>query len=150
MSDERKYDDIINLPHPVSKRHRPLGRDSYAAQFSPFAALTGYDGIVSEAARLTEARPELDEYDAEILSAKMRILRDSTAERPEVIVTFFETDEKKEGGAYRQKTARVKRLDEIGRILYFADGTCLPVDDITDLRGGVFALREREGQEENE
>ena len=144
MSNEYKYDDIINLPHHVSERHPQLSKASYAAQFSPFAALTGYDGIVSEAARVTEQRVELGETDMEILSAKLQIIMNHVKKQPELILTYFKKDEKKEGGAYLQKTAQIKRVDDVERILYFMDGSNLPIDDVVDIQGDIFTILERE------
>ena len=137
-----KYDDIIDLPHHVSERHPQLSKASYAAQFSPFAALSGYDGIVAEVARLTDERIELGESEMEILSAKLQIVGDHIKERPVIELTYFKPDEKKSGGAYLQKTAQVKRIDDVERIMYFMDGTNLPIDDITDMRGEIFGFLE--------
>ncbi|MBQ7654128.1 MAG: hypothetical protein IJS17_03550 [Clostridia bacterium] len=136
------YDDIIDRPHHVSERHPQLSKASYAAQFSPFAALTGYDGIVSEAARLTDERVELGETEMCILSAKLQILGDHIKEQPEVELTYFKKDKKKSGGAYLQKTACIKRIDDVERIIYFTDDTNLPIDDITDMRGEIFGVLE--------
>jgi len=137
-----KYDDIINLPHHVSERHPQLSKASYAAQFSPFAALSGYDGIVSESARVTDERVELGETDMEILSVKIQILNDHIKEQPEISLTYFKPDEKKAGGAYLQKVACIKRIDDVERIIHFTDGTNLPIDDITDLQGEIFRVLE--------
>ena len=142
MSDEHKYDRIIERPHHVSNRHPQLSKDSYAAQFSPFAALTGYDGIVAETACLTEERVELGETDMEILSAKLQILSDHYKEQPEITITYFKPDEKKSGGAYLQKIAQLKRIDDVERLLHFPDGSNLPIDDITDLQGEIFGVLE--------
>ena len=139
-----KYDDIINLPHHVSERHPQLGKASYAAQFSPFAALSGYDGIVSEAARVTDERVELGETETELLSAKLLIALEHEKEHPRLSVTYFKPDEKKSGGAYLQKTAEIKRVDDVERIMYFTDGTKLPIDDVVDLEGEIFDILERE------
>jgi len=139
-----KYDDIINLPHHVSERHPQLDKASYAAQFSPFAALSGYDGIVSEAARVTDERVELGETEMEILSAKLLIALEHEKEHPLLSVTYFKPDEKKSGGAYLQKTAEIKRIDDVERIMYFTDGTKLPIDDVVNLEGEIFDVPERE------
>ncbi len=142
MNNKSKYDDIIDRPHHVSKRHPQLGKASYAAQFSPFAALTGYDGIVAETARLTDERIELGETDMEILSAKIQILNDRIKEQPEITVTYFKPDGKKDGGAYLHKTAQIKRVDDVERVLHFTDGSSLHIDDITDLQGEIFRVLE--------
>lgn len=142
MSNEQKYNDIINLPHHVSKRHPQLNRASYAAQFSPFAALSGYDGIVSEAARFTDERVELGDKENDILNAKLQVIGDHIKEYPEIKVTYFVKDKKKSGGAYLQRNASIKRIDDVERIMYFTDGTNLPIDDITDMQGEIFWVLE--------
>ena len=142
MTDDNKYDDIINLPHHVSKRHPQLSRASYAAQFSPFAALTGYDGIVSEAARVTDKRIELGETEMSILSTKLQIIGNHIKEHPELTFTFFVADKRKTGGAYHQKIACVKRIDDVERLVHFTDGSILPIDDIIDMQGDIFGIME--------
>ena len=145
MDNEHKYDDIIELPHHVSKKHPPLGRASYAAQFSPFAALTGYDRIVAEAARTTDERIELGEAEASVLSLKLRITAEHEKELPVVTLTYFKEDGRKKGGAYFEKTGAVKRVDEIGRVVIFTDGTRIPTDDVTDIKSGLFSALEAAG-----
>ena len=142
MSNEQKYNDIINLPHHVSKRHPQLSRASYAAQFSPFAALSGYDGIVSEVARVTDERVELGDTEMDILSAKIQIIDDHIKEHPQIELTYFVKDKKKSGGTYLKKIASIKRIDDVERIMYFTDGTNLPMDDITDMQGEIFWVLE--------
>ena len=142
MSNESKYDEIIDRPHHISRNHAQLSKASYAAQFSPFAALTGYDGIVAETARLTEERVELGETDMEILSAKLQILASRFKEQPEITVSYFKPDERKAGGAYLQKIAQLKRIDDVERLLHFTDGSNLPIDDITDIQGEIFRVLE--------
>lgn len=145
MDNEHKYDDIIELPHHVSKKHPPLSRVSYAAQFSPFAALTGYDRIVAEAARTTDERIELGEAEASVLSLKLRITAEHEKELPVVTLTYFKEDGRKKGGAYIEKTGAVKRVDEIGRVVIFTDGTRIPTDDVTDIKSGLFSALEAAG-----
>ena len=142
MNNKYKYDNIINLPHHVSKKHPQLSKASYAAQFSPFAALSGYDGIVSEVARFTDEHVELGDTEMDILSAKIQIIGDHIKEHPKIELTYFVKDKKKSGGAYLQKTARIKRVDDMERIMYFTDGTNLPIDDITDMQGEIFGVLE--------
>ncbi len=120
---EHKYDDIIDLPRPVLKKHKPMAIADRAAQFSPFAALTGYDSEVSEAARLTDSRLELDEDRLSELNAKINILRDNLSERPEVKVEYFVPDEKKSGGAYFTFSGQLRRIDEYAKKIIFSDGT---------------------------
>ena len=142
MNNDYKYNDIINLPHHVSKKHPQLSKASYAAQFSPFAALSGYDGIVSEATRITDERVELGDKENDILNAKLQVIGDHIKEHPEIKVTYFEKDKKKSGGAYLQKIAPIKRIDDVERIMYFTDGTNLSIDDITDMQGEIFWVLE--------
>ena len=138
MDKEHKYDDIIHLPHHVSQRHPQLGRDSYAAQFSPFAALTGYEGIVEETARFTEEKGELTEEAKWRLSDKLILLLDRLEEEPEVSVTYFLPDRKKHGGEYVTVTGTLRKYDDLNRILHMTDGTLIPVSDIFDIRGDLF------------
>ena len=143
MDNEHKYDDIIELPHHVSKKHPPLSRASYAAQFSPFAALTGYDRIVAEAARTTDERIELGEAEAALLSLKLKLTAEHAKEHPAVTLTYFKRDERKEGGAYVEKTGAVKRIDEIDRTVIFTDGAKINTDDVTDIKGELFSALEQ-------
>ncbi len=143
MNDKNPYEEIINLPHHTSVKHPMLGKDSYAAQFSPFAALSGYDGIVSEAARFTDEGPSMNETDAEIINAKLRILSDRIKERPEITVTYFSKDKRKPGGKYVEKTAIAKKIDEVERNICFSDGAKLQFDVITDIRSEIFDVLEQ-------
>lgn len=124
-----KYDDIIDLPRPKSA-HEPMPMGDRAAQFSPFAALTGYEDAIDETARLTDARVELGESAVEELERKLTDLAAHISERPEISVTYFVPDARKEGGAYVTRTGKLKRIDELGRELVFADGARIAVGDI--------------------
>ena len=124
-----KYDDIIDLPRPKSA-HEPMPMGDRAAQFSPFAALTGYEDAIDETARLTDARVELGESAVEELERKLTDLAARISERPEISVTYFVPDARKEGGAYVTRTGTLKRIDELGRELVFADGVRIAVGDI--------------------
>ena len=140
MKNENKYDGIINLPHHVSKKHPPLSRDSYAAQFSPFAALSGYDDVVSETSRATDEKTELDE-DAKLrLSGKLTIILDHLDENPVVSVTYFVKDKRKSGGKYVTLDGTVKKYDGYERIIYMTDGTKIPLDDLFDINGDIINL----------
>lgn len=133
-----KYDDIINLPRHVSKKRPPMPIKDRAAQFSPFAALTGHDAEVKETARITEKRVELDQYMKEKLSHKIQILMDKVKEEPEVNMTYFEPDDKKDGGAYITITGRVKKIDEYERTIIMKDGGVIPMDEILNVEGKIF------------
>ena len=122
----RHYDDIIDLPRPVSSRRTrmsPLGR---AAQFAPFAALTGFDAEIDETARLTDRCPELTEEDFLRLNAALCDLMGCLHEQPEVTLTLFEPDKKKPGGAYISVTGHVRRIDEVERLVILTDGRAIP------------------------
>ena len=129
MKGQFMYDDIIDLPRPKSA-HEPMPMSDRAAQFSPFAALTGYEDAIDETARLTDARVELGESAVEELERKLIDLAARISERPEISVTYFVPDGRKEGGAYVTRTGKLKRIDELGRELVFADGARIAVGDI--------------------
>ena len=95
-----EYDDLIYLPHPVSRKHPPMSAMDRAAQFSPFSTLTGYEAVLREAGRLTDSRAELSEYSRDILDQKQQILLDAAPTHPEITVTYFIPDRRKQGGAY--------------------------------------------------
>lgn len=141
-----KYDDIINFPRHQSatRPHMPM-RDR-AAQFSPFAALTGHEAAIREAARLTEERVELDEGVKEALGRKMELLREfaeeSVGELPEVSITYFRPDEKKAGGSYEVVCGRVKAIDEVRRVLVMTDRREILMEDVAEMEGEVFGCME--------
>ena len=128
-----KYDDIISLPHPVSKTHPPMPRAERAAQFSSFAALTGYEEIVAERARLTETRAELDRDALEALDAALRAVAAEIDARPEVELRYFVPDKKKAGGRYETLRGRVKKIDEQASLLLLEDGTKIPLGEIASI-----------------
>lgn len=135
------YEDIIHLPHHVSPARPRMPMRDRAAQFSPFAALTGYGDAVEEAARLTDEKIELSEEQAALLDDKQQILADALAEheQPEIAVTYFLKDAKKAGGRYVTATGKLKRIDEGERVLVFAGGQRIPFDDVWDITGGLLA-----------
>lgn len=127
------YEDIINLPHHISKKHRPMPREARAAQFAPFAALTGYESDVNEAARYTGKRRELGEYETERLNRRINEIRDGIHGNTEVIITYFKPDEKKAGGEYLNIGGRVRKIDDYGRTLTLTSGVLIPLDDISEI-----------------
>ncbi len=127
------YEDIINLPHHISKKHRPMPREARAAQFAPFAALTGYESDVNEAARYTGKRRELGEYETERLNRRINEIRDGIHGNTEVIITYFKPDEKKTGGEYLNIGGRVRKIDDYGRTLTLTSGALIPLDDISEI-----------------
>lgn len=134
----RSYDDIIHLPRPVSTAHPRMPLYDRAAQFAPFKALSGYEDDVEETARLTERRIEPDEDCVELLDTKLRLLGERLASTPEIRVTCFRADERKDGGAYLSVTGRVKKLDALAGVLVLEDGTRIPFADILRLDGELF------------
>lgn len=134
----RSYDDIIDLPHHVSKKHPPMSPLNRAAQFSPFAALTGHGDAVRETERLTDPFVELDEDRKEQLNRRLRLIREHLDQNPECEITYFRPDEKKEGGAYVTLRGRIEKIDEYRRQILFTDGQVLPIDQIFSIRGELF------------
>ena len=133
MEESHLYDDIIDLPHHVSDRHPQMPLSDRAAQFSPFAALTGYDAAITETARLTDRKRELSEERKHEIDAQLNALRERLGTDPTVTVVFFEADARKTGGRYRTVTGTVKRIDPLTGMLELTDGTIVPFGDITDL-----------------
>lgn len=132
------YDDIINLPHHESTKHPRMSALNRAAQFSPFAALTGHEAAILETARLTNARLELDEDKKEELDERMQIIRDHISLEPDVSITYFVPDSKKEGGSYLQVIGAVKKLDDIEHKILMQNGTIIPINDIYEIESSIF------------
>ena len=130
MNDEYNYNDIINLPHPVSQKHPQMSLYDRAAQFSPFAALTGHEEEIRETARQTEAWVDLDEDRKEELNEKMQEIVEHLNEAPEVTLTYFKEDEKKEGGSYVTVTGRIKKWREYEQQLVLEDGTVVALEKV--------------------
>lgn len=126
-----KYDDILHLPHPEPQNHPRMSRQQRAAQFSPFAALVGYDAAIEETARLTDDQIMLDADRIAELDATLQSLQAEIGSQPEVTVTYFCPDERKSGGAYRVKTGRLKRIDTVAGKLIFLDRAEIAVDRIS-------------------
>ncbi|WP_342759580.1 hypothetical protein [Kineothrix sedimenti] len=132
------YDDMIHLPHHISGTHPHMEIIDRAAQFSPFAALTGHDAAIKETARLTDKRIELDEYEKDVMSERLQIIVDNIKEEPRIEVTYFRPDGKKDGGTYVTVTMRVKKVDLYMRILIMMDGNLIPIDDIINIDWHMF------------
>ena len=124
------YDDIIHLPHPTSKKHPRMSMEQRAAQFSPFAALTGFGGVIQETGRLTDRRVELGESDRAELERTLNFLDSQEEEHPLVQVTYFLPDERKEGGSYVTVTGRLKRIDQVEGTLLLQENLRIPIKDI--------------------
>ena len=136
------YEDIINLPHHVSKRHRQMPLAERAAQFAPFAALTGYDSAIKETGRLTDERIELDEEALTTLDMKYQLLMDALDDEPEVTITYFQPDERKTGGKYVSATGAVKKVDDFERRIIMQDGLKILMDDVLSIDGELFTSLE--------
>ena len=132
------YDDLIGLPHHVSAVRPHMSRLDRAAQFSPFAALTGYDAAVRETARLTQPCIELDESSRAVLNEKLQRLRERLNEWTEVAITYFVPDGRKAGGAYIRVTGQVKKIDTYARTVVLMDRTVIPMEQIYSIEGKCF------------
>lgn len=136
------YDDILHLPHPTSKTHRRMSRQDRAAQFSPFAALTEYEAVVKETARLTDERHTLTEDEIAVLDARLRIVLEWQGSPPEVTVTYFQPDPRKSGGAYLTVQGHIKKVDELKRILIMVGGGEIPLDQIASIDSPILGSME--------
>lgn len=135
-----KYDAILELPHHVSKTHRQMSRQDRAAQFAPFAALSGYDSAIRETARLTDDRIELGEELLLELNTRLQMLSERIQEAPIVSITYFTPDKQKSGGAYLTASGVVRRINDFDRTILLDDGTRIKIDDIVSIQGEVFAI----------
>jgi hypothetical protein len=129
----REYDDIINLPHHISKKHPQMSIESRAAQFAPFAALTGYGDAICETARLTDKQIELDEEKKIAINETLQIIQINIATKPEVKITYFVPDSKKDGGEYRVTTNNVKKIDAYEKSLIMLDNLKIPINNIVEI-----------------
>ncbi len=125
-----KYDDIIHLPHHVSTKHPQMPALDRAAQFSPFAALTGHEAAIRETARLTDVKLELDEDKKEELDECLQMLQMQSALKPEAEITYFVPDARKEGGSYLSVRGCIKKFDDMGHKIVMENGTMIPISDI--------------------
>ena len=133
MNDTEKYNDIINLPHHQSKTRPHMPNSERAAQFSPFAALKGYEEEIEETARYTEEKPEFDEAAVSALNEKLVQLKERMREGVLVSVTYFQADERKAGGAVRSLTGNVKKIDEYARRLIMRDETVIAFENLIEI-----------------
>ena len=131
--DLHNYDDIIDLPHHVSPNRRRMSNLERGAQFSPFAALTGYEAAVEEAARSTDGKKELTEEMKAIIDAKIQAISEHPDAEPEVTITYFKPDERKEGGAYVRVTGAVREIDRIGKTIVLTGNTRIPMEQIREI-----------------
>lgn len=136
--DIHRYDDIINLPHPSSTNHPHMTIQDRAAQFAPFAALTGHNAAIRETARLTDRRVELDSDCKAVLDEKLQVLHEEIERHPGISVTYFQPDEKKSGGAYVTTTGIVKKIDIYEHAIVMTDGLKISMDEIIELDSELF------------
>lgn len=139
MDDQCKYNNIIDLPHHTSITRTQMSLVERAAQFSPFAALSGYDATIKEAGRLTDEKIEIDDDALSVLNMKYQFLVDSLGDELEVTFTYFKPDECKSGGAYIKVTGVVKKTDDFERLIVLQNGTKIPIDQILNIDGDICA-----------
>ena len=127
------YDDIIALPHPEPRTHPRMSLHDRAAQFSPFAALTGHSAAIAETGRLTDSRITLDESEMARVDAELQHLQELLPSRPTVSITYFVPDERKAGGSYQTVTGTVRRIDTANGVVLLTDRREVPIADIFDI-----------------
>ena len=132
------YNDIIYLPHHVSPTRPQMSMRDRAAQFSPFAALTGYDAAIRETTRLTQEKVELDEQELAVLDRKFQLLLEQLGRCPQVTITWFVPDELKQGGRYLTITDVVKKVDAAARFVLLQNAGRICMDDIVEIEGELF------------
>lgn len=133
-----KYDDIINMPHHISHTRPRMSNAERAAQFSPFAALTGYDDAVKETERLTDQKLESTDDEKSSLNEKLQIIIENINSQPTITVTYFEPDKRKAGGKYISKSGKVKDIDSYNRSVVFLDKTIIEIDVIKNISSTIF------------
>ena len=138
MAEYFPYEDIVNLPRHISKVHPQATMTDRAARFSPFAAISGYEDMVKEAARVTEERIDITDATKELLNEKLNMIVEFLDEEPEVTITYFEPDKKKDGGAYISITGTVKKIDEYERIVLMTDEKKIKIDEIYAIESDLF------------
>lgn len=138
-SNRHPYEDILNLPRPTAHVRPSMSRQDRAAQFAPFAALTGHDAAIRETARTTQTRRQLSEDEKAILDRKQQVLLEQVRQHPQVTVTYFQPDARKTGGSYQVYTGHVRGLDFSRRLLRTVEGTDIPMDDIVELDSPLFS-----------
>lgn len=138
-AERHKYDDFINLPRHRSKTRQPMSLHDRAAQFSPFAALTGHEAAIKETARLTEEKITLTEGMKAELNARILLLKEFLKEQPEIAITYFLPDERKQGGAYHTEIGTIKKVNSYEGVLIMQNNVSIPIDAILALEGELFA-----------
>ena len=134
-----KYDDIINLPHHVSKKHPQISLHDREAQFSPFAALTGHKAAINETARLTDEKQILSEDVIAKLNEQLNLIKENIGTNPIVTITYFVPDDRKSGGAYISNTGVVKKINEYNHTVVLTDKTVIPIEQISEMQSDIFS-----------
>lgn len=132
-----KYDDIIHLPHPTSKKHPRMSLENRAAQFAPFAALTGFEGLIREQGRRTDEQVLLSEELKEEIGRQLNSLQERISEHPAITLEYFEPDSKKQGGAYRELKGTLKKIDVTEQQIVFDDGSRIGFEYILNITSGT-------------
>lgn len=133
MKSNGKYDDIINMPRHISKKHPQMSLEARSAQFAPFAALTGYDEQIEETSRITCQKKELNEELKEILNKKLQIIQEKINTKPKITVTYFIEDLKKNGGEYVTITGKARKIDKNKQLIVLEDKKTIPISDIVEI-----------------
>ncbi len=133
-----RYDDIINLPHPISGKHPRMSLSDRAAQFAPFAALTGHEAAINETVRLTDERISLSEDVIDEINKRLNIIAKNIDDPKGVSIIYFVPDERKKGGIYEEHKGLIKKIDEYKKVIIMADDTKIPIEQIVDIRGDIF------------
>lgn len=140
MQYDHKYDDIIEMEHHISKKHPQMSLYARSAQFAPFAALTGYEDAVKETGRETSFKIELDDEMKQIIDSKLQIILEKIKNKPEVTITYFIPDSKKDGGEYIAKTGLVSKIDTFNQKIVLLDQTEIPINEIIDIEGNILKI----------
>lgn len=138
MNTSEKYNDIINLPHHKSKTRKQMSMIDRAAQFSPFAALTGHEDAINETGRIVHEKTDLDENAKSVLNEKLQMISDYINDSPVITVTYYKPDIRKKGGAYVSYTGNVIKIDINRRVLVFSDMSEIIIDDISEIESDIF------------
>lgn len=133
MNNNGKYDDIINMPRHISKKHPQMSLEARSAQFAPFAALTGYDEQIEETARITCQKKELNDEQKEILNNRLQKIQEKIEIKPEITVTYFVEDLKKNGGKYVTVAGKVRKIDKNKQIIILEDKTEIQIEEIIEI-----------------
>ena len=131
--DEHRYDDIINLPHHQSRERAHMSLHDRAAQFAPFAALTGHEEAIEETARLTDEKITLDETAIEKINEKLNEIANHLPEKKPVSITYFTPDKRKNGGAYLTDIGTVKKIDEVEKVVIMDSGMKISMEQIIEI-----------------